>query len=288
MNIYFYAHTGHRVGLEHLRRLIPLIHYFENELDGWEVVTLVNDVRARSFGKECGLGRVATIDGVQDIGNIVNDEDVLVFSSEEPSEMMLDEMRSIYPYFVRFDDTLNPIRKGSEIVISPFVSGEGILQALIVNTQVREKNEKSIKSLLFMGDSDYSEESGVKSIEGNPTVLLGHYFSIDLRAKLAKLYTDCREEEDYDDALSQTQHLITGSIQAGIEITLLGGEVTLLDTTHSESVLKSSICQKLNLKLEKLTNNNLTKHNIESIVSVEKLNDVKTVAKYIQSTYWID
>lgn len=69
MRLFFYAKTGHRVGLDRLRRVVALM----NEFKEYEPFLMVEDFRAASFAKsELGVKKSIGIDDIRNMANFCN------------------------------------------------------------------------------------------------------------------------------------------------------------------------------------------------------------------------
>ena len=289
MKIYFYAHCGHRTGLDDVRRLLPLVLEFQNRYaQEHEVLFLVNDVRARAYAREEGIDRVATLDGVQDIANIVDQDDLLIFASRETNDVMLQEMAEYYPYFVRFDDTLSPRRYHDELVVSPVCEDQGIIKALVIDPRAFASHPKTTPSLLFIGDSDYEEKTpALPESLANVPLLCGHYFSLDLRRKIDAKFTTVLDEENYASTIYSAQKVITASIQSALEVYVSGGEVTFFTVTSTLSPLAQTIVSLADYTPRTIDNIDVSSPSID-LSGLQSLCDTKTIQKLsdiIQETY---
>lgn len=291
MKIYLYAHTGHRTGLDHLRRLIPLARSFQELGDAHDVMLLVNDVRARAYAREEGVARVATLDGVQDLANLVESDDLLIYSSPEAGEAMLAQMAGIYPYFVRFDDSSAPRRLLHELVVSPAVRGEGIVQALIVDPKYFVRSGRTLAAVLFMGDSDYSEElmQAPAALEGT-ALLAGRYFSIDLMRKIGTKFATVHDEESYDAMITGTTRLMTASAQSALEVIAGGGDAVFFAGEEGYSALGETLLfltenERISLKTLKNDADALKKDKIYPLL---KADSVGLLRDHICQTYLAD
>ena len=74
--LYYYANTGHKIGLERLRRGAALLNALSNQ--GVETQFLVNDFRAGLVAKELGVKDYVTVEGVQDIDAIAEHGDSII------------------------------------------------------------------------------------------------------------------------------------------------------------------------------------------------------------------
>jgi hypothetical protein len=100
MKIYYYAHTGHRIGLDRFRRAVAII----NSLDGIDITLLTSDYRIAQVAREFGIDKSVGIDVVRNIPNIAHNGDKIIFDSAEANPIMLDDMREYFSTFIRISD----------------------------------------------------------------------------------------------------------------------------------------------------------------------------------------
>jgi len=155
--IYYYVHTGHRVGLERLRRSAPVINALK-AMDV-DVTMLTNDFRAGEYAKEqFGIRKYVSVDVVRNIANIATPGDALVFDSEEENRAMWDEMADYFRAFVRITDNPDDFVSAGEGLVSSMKEGEGILKLDIVDPRYFETSSHDGGTWYFWGDDDYEQK----------------------------------------------------------------------------------------------------------------------------------
>ena len=216
MKIYYYVHTGHRTGLDRFRRACTIIR----ALGDVEITLLCSDFRIASEAKHFGISKSVGIDVVRNIPKIANYGDKIIFDSDEANPIMLEDMRKYFSAFIRISDNKNECKADNEFLISPYLSGEGICNALVVDEKYFQNEEKTIKLSYFFGDDDYEKdlEKNLGFIEDlNPDLLLGFYYFLDYEDFLRNKFKNHHEFEEYDEVIKKSQILITASPQAALE-----------------------------------------------------------------------
>ena len=146
--------------------------------------------------------------------------DKIIFDSDEANPIMLEDMRKYFSAFIRISDNKNECKADNEFLISPYLSGEGICNAIVVDDKYFQNEEKTIKLSYFFGDDDYEKdlEKNLGFIEDlNPDLLLGFYYFLDYEDFLRKKFKNHHEFEEYDEVIKKSQILITASPQAVLE-----------------------------------------------------------------------
>ena len=128
--LYYYAHTGHRIGLDRFRRAVAIL----NELDA-DITLLTSDFRIAQIGRDFGIEKSVGLDVVRNIPQIALAGDKLIFDSDEANPIMLEDMKE---YF----STLIQIKNDTIAVQGHFF----------------ETYEKSVKLSYFFGDDDYEKD----------------------------------------------------------------------------------------------------------------------------------
>lgn len=216
MKIYYYVHTGHRTGLDRFRRACTIIRSLEDV----EITLLCSDFRIANEARHFGVSNAVGIDVVRNIPKIARHGDKLIFDSDEANEIMLEDMRKYFSTFIRLSDDINDKWVDGEFLISPYLDGKNICNAIVVDDKYFLKEEKTIKLSYFFGDDDYEKdlEKNLSFIEElNPDLQLGFYYFIDYEEMLKKRFKNYHEFEEYDDTIKKSQILITASPQAVLE-----------------------------------------------------------------------
>lgn len=197
MQLYFYAKSGHSIGLDAVRRCASVA----SSLQEFDPILCTSDFRAGAYAKEhLGIKKYVSIDVLSNLPNLMQRGDILIYDTDEASDFMEKHMRD-------FCSVLYKI--GTDI---PFET---------VNTTLfkPQKNSSSSKALFF-GDDDYNdslltlcENSSKQSLP----LLLGHYFFLGNEKKLAPYFSSILEEEEYIKTIQNTKYLLSGSINACLE-----------------------------------------------------------------------
>lgn len=223
MKIYYYVHTGHRIGLDRFRRACTIIR----ALGDIDITLLCSDFRIANEARHFGVAKAVGIDVVRNIPKIANHGDKIIFDSDEANPIMLEEMRNYFSTFIRISDNKNDSKAEGEFLISPYLKGEGICNAIAVDDKYFAKEEKTIKLAYFFGDDDYEKdlEKNISFVEElNPELLLGFYYFLDYEDILRKKFKNHHEFEEYDKLIKKAQVLITASPQAVFENLASGGK----------------------------------------------------------------
>jgi hypothetical protein len=223
MKIYYYAQTGHRVGLDRFRRACTIIR----ALGDVDITLLCSDFRIANEARHFGVEKAVGIDVVRNIPQIAIHGDKLIFDSDEANPIMLEDMRNFFSTFIRVSDEKNDSKAEGEFLISPYLSGEGICNAIAVDEKYFAKEEKTIKLAYFFGDDDYEKdlEKNLDFVADlNPDLLLGFYYFLDYEDILRKRFKNHHEFEEYDEVIKKSQILITASPQAVFENLAAGGK----------------------------------------------------------------
>jgi len=200
MKIYYYVHTGHRVGLDRFRRAVAIIKELQKDM---EITLLCSDFRIASEAKEFGIKTSVGIDVVRNIPYIAHHGDKIIFDSDEANPVMLEDMREFFSSFVHL--------KENEVM---------------VDDKYFTNEEKTIKKALFFGDDDYEKdlEKHLDFFDGLELDLqLGFYYFLDYEDMLKQKFSNNHEFEEYDSVITKTDILITPSPQAILENLAAGG-----------------------------------------------------------------
>ncbi len=222
MKTYYYVHTGHRIGLDRFRRAATIIR----ALGDVDITLLCSDFRIAQEARNFGVDKSVGIDVVRNIPQIANNGDQLIFDSDEANPLMLEDMRKYFSTFIRVSDNKDDKKEEGEILISPYLEGDGICTAYVVDEKYFEQKEKTIKLSYFFGDDDYEKdlEKNLSFIEDlHPDLLLGFYYFFDYEDMLKEKFINHHEFEDYDEVIQKSQILITASPQAVLENLASGG-----------------------------------------------------------------
>jgi hypothetical protein len=225
--LYYYANTGHKLGLERLRRGVALL----NSLSNQDVQTqfLVNDFRAGLVAKDLGVKDYVTVEGVQDIDAIAQNGDSIIIDSIEDDHGRLVKYCADFKNVWRFAHDENDKIIHSEILLD--------LNTVFVDDSYFKESKKEERTLFFLGDADYD-----KVILGNTDffktcdmeLLLGNYFFVKYEDDLARLFTLLHEPEEYSELIRTSSIVVTASAQTAFEVKASGGRSIYLNIMPDE------------------------------------------------------
>lgn len=216
MKIFYYVHTGHRIGLDRFRRAAAMI----KSLDSDNITLLCSDFRTAQIARDYGVKNSLGVDVVRNIPQIAHHGDQIIFDSVEANPIMLDDMRKFFSTFIRVSDDKNDTKEENELLISPYLSGDGICKGYAVDEVYFGESKKTIDISFFFGDDDYEKdlEKNLDFLSDiNPHLQLGFYYFLDYEEMLKNKFTNWSEFEDYEEMILKTDILLTASPQAVLE-----------------------------------------------------------------------
>lgn len=216
MRLFYYVHTGHRIGLDRFRRAAAII----KGLGDVDITLLTSDYRIASEAKNYGIKRSVGIDVVRNIPQIAQKDDAIIFDSAEHNPTMLEDMTQFFSIFIRISDDPHDIRHPKEFLISPYLEGENICKAIVVDPQYFEAQQKTIKRCFFFGDDDYEKdlEKHLEMFrEYKMDLGIGFYYFIGYEDILASAFGNQHEFEDYETMIKTSGVLVSASPQAVLE-----------------------------------------------------------------------
>ena len=220
---FYYVHTGHRVGLDRFRRAAAILNALKDE----DITLLTSDYRIAQEARNFGIEKSVGIDVVRNIPQIANNGDKLIFDSDEANSIMLEDMREYFSAFIRISDDKDDVKADKEFLISPYLEGEGICNAIVVHDKYFAAFEKSVELSYFFGDDDYEKdlEKHLDFVEGiNPHLQLGFYYFLDYEDMLSQKFEHTFEFEEYDEMIQSSKVLLTASPQAVLDSLAAGGK----------------------------------------------------------------
>ena len=223
MRIFYYVHTGHRIGLDRFRRAATIIR----ALGDVDITLLCSDFRIAQIAQDFGVANSVGLDVVRNIPQISHHGDKLIFDSEEANPIMLDDMRSYFSTFIRVSDSAEDKKEDNELLISPYLDGDGICNAYAIDDKFFQKYEKTVKVSYFFGDDDYEkdlEKNFNFLAELKPHLQLGFYYFLDYEDELKNRFPNYFEFEDYDEMITKSEILITSSPQAVLDSLAAGSK----------------------------------------------------------------
>ena len=227
MRLFYYVHTGHRIGLDRFRRAATIIR----ALDDVDITLLTSDFRIASVARDYGVKRSVGVDVVRNIPQIANNGDKIIFDSAEINPIMLDDMTRYFSTFIRISDDPNEQKHPGELLVSPYLEGEGVFKGVAVDNDCFEPKAKTIARTFFFGDDDYEEDLAVHRgvFDGLDLDLLeGFYWFHGYGKKLADHFKTLHDEESYTEVIASSNVLVTSSPQAALENLAGGGKPVYL------------------------------------------------------------
>ena len=206
MKIYFYAKSGHTIGLEATKKCATIINILKN----FDPILCTSDFRAGAFAKDnLGIKKYVNIDVVRNLTNIMQRNDILFYSSDEVNEKMKKDMKDFCSLSYCIDDF------------------EGVL----VDKSLYTKNEnQSLEKTIFFGDDDYYNqflEMATKSDKSDINLLMGHYFFLGNEKVFKNHFVNVIDEEEYVDTIINSKYLLTASLQTACESIACGNKPVL-------------------------------------------------------------
>lgn len=221
MRLFYYVHTGHRIGLDRFHRAAAII----NGLGDVDITLLSPDYRIAAEAKDFGIKRSVGMDVVRNIPQIAEHGDKIIFDSAELNPMLLDDMSQFFSTFIRIGDSPSDTKHPKEFLISPYLSGDGIAQGIIIGEHYYEQRPKTIPMALFFGDDDYEKDLGLHQEIFAPykmDLVMGFYHFLGCEKDLLESFNTIYEWEKYDEVIRSTDILLTASPMAALQ-SLAGG-----------------------------------------------------------------
>jgi len=223
MRTFYYVHTGHRIGLDRFRRAVAILEQLQDK----DITLLTSDYRIAQAARDFGIEKSVGIDVVRNIPQISHNGDKLIFDSVEANPIMLDDMRNYFSKFVRISDDKDDKKAEKEFLISPYLQGEGICNAVAVSEHFFGEFEKSVEMTYFFGDDDYEKdlEKHLDFVEDlNPHLQLGFYYFLDYEDMLKEKFKNSFEFEEYEEMIRSSEILLSASVQAVLDSLASGGK----------------------------------------------------------------
>lgn len=206
MKIYFYAKSGHTIGLEATKKCATII----NILKDFDPILCTSDFRAGAFAKDnLGVKKYVNIDVVRNLTNIMQRNDILFYSSDEVNEQMKEDMKDFCSLSYCIDDF------------------EGVL---VDKTLYTQNDNPSLEKTIFFGDDDYYNEfleMATKSEKSDINLLMGHYFFLGNEKIFKNHFANVIDEEEYVDTIVNSKYLLTASLQTACESIACGNKPVL-------------------------------------------------------------
>jgi hypothetical protein len=227
MRLFYYVHTGHRIGLDRFRRAATIIR----ELGDVDITLLTSDFRIASVARDYGVNRAVGVDVVRNIPQIAHHGDQIIFDSAEANPALLADMQRFFSTFIRVSDDPEDEKGAGEFLLSPYLEGEDIYRGFAIDPACFEAKEKRIKRAFFFGDDDYEEDllKHLDMFRGHGMeLLLGFYWFFGYEEKVGDAFGKQHESEEYDEVVRGSEVLVTASPQAALENLASGGRPVFL------------------------------------------------------------
>ncbi|WP_415406611.1 hypothetical protein ACLHDG_12660 [Sulfurovum sp. CS9] len=233
--LFYYTNTGHKIGLERLRRGAALLKRLASK--GIETQLLVNDFRAGLVAKELGVKEYVTVETVQDIDAIAQFGDSIIIDSPEDDHGRLVKYCEDFKNVWRFEVGNDDVSVHGETLFKVECKDESCEDAVIIDDDYFEETAKEERTLFFLSDADYdkiilSNEVFFKTL--NMELLLGNYFFVKYEDDLAKLFSTLHEPEEYMDLIKSSSHIVTASAQTALEAKVSGAKVIYLQLSNND------------------------------------------------------
>ncbi|SFZ99074.1 hypothetical protein MNB_SV-5-988 [hydrothermal vent metagenome] len=247
--LFYYANSGHKVGLERVRRGAALLNILESQ--GVETQLLVNDFRAGLAARDLGVKEYVTVETVQDIDAIADAGNSIIIDSPEDDHGRLVKYCADFKNVWRFEHDSSDRSVHGEILFKSDCLADDCVDSLIVDEIFFDQKIKEERVLFFLGDADYN-----KNILNNKTffqefdmeLLLGSYFFVKYENDLEKLFTTLHEPEDYVYLVTKSSTIVTSSSQTAFEAKLSGAKVIYLNIDN-ETIYPVSLLEKHNIDI---------------------------------------
>ena len=229
MKLYYYAYSGHKNGLDRVKRAAPILNNLRAE--GLETMLLVNDFRAGLVAREFGVSESVTIETIQDIDAIAQIGDVVIIDSPEDDHGRLVKYCSDFKKVFRFAQNKGDRSIHGEIMLR-IDADENSISSLIVDDVYFEKHEKIERTLFFFSDSDADKmilNNADFFKDSDMELLLGHYFYVKYEDDLSKIFKVLHEPEEYTDLICSSSRVVTASFQTALEATISGAKVIFIE-----------------------------------------------------------
>jgi spore coat polysaccharide biosynthesis predicted glycosyltransferase SpsG len=228
--LYYYAHSGHKVGLDRVRRGAAVLKKLNSS--GVEAQLLINDFRAGLVAKELGVKEYVTVETVQDIDAIAQFGDSIIIDSPEDDHGRLVKYCEDFKNVWRFEVGSDDVSIHGEILFKIECKDESCLNAVIIDDIYFEHKEKKEQTIFFLSDADYDKiilnnREFFQSI--NMELILGNYFFVKYEDDLAKLFSRLHEPEEYEELIRSSTNIITASSQTALEAKMSGANVIYIN-----------------------------------------------------------
>ena len=230
MKVYYYAFTGHKYGLDRMKRASVVVKKLKE--NGIETMLLVSDFRAGLVARDFGVSESITIEGIQDIDAVAQIGDSIIIDSPEDDHGRLVKYCSDFKSVFRFAEHAKDKSIHGEIMLQINATENESISSLIVDDIYFQEHKKEERTLFFLGDSDagkviLNHKDFFKDLEME--LLLGNYFYVKYENDLSKIFTILHEADEYIDLICSSSRVVTASFQTALEATVAQAEVIFID-----------------------------------------------------------
>ena len=222
MQLYFYAKSGHTVGLEETKRCASIA----NLLKEFNPILCTSDFRAGAFAKDnFGIKKYVNIDVVRNLHNIMHRGDILIYDTPEVTSEMKEDMKDFCSLLYGINDELSGI--------------------IVDTTFYYSQENPTLEKTLFFGDDDYNNqliEMTKESEKFDITLLMGHYFFLGNEKLFENNFSKVIDEEEYVHTIQNSKYLLTASLQTALESLACGNYPVLFkrfDKNYNEELIKN-------------------------------------------------
>ncbi len=231
--LYYYANSGHKIGLERVRRGAALLKRLASH--GVATQLLVNDFRAGLVARDLGVNEYVTIETVQDIDAIAEVGSSIIIDSSEDDHGRLVKYCSDFKNVWRFEHSDDDASVHGETLFRANCKDDNCVSAVIIDDDYFDKAQKEERVLFFLGDADYDKtilnnKAFFKAFEME--LLLGNYFFVKYEDDLTKLFSTLHEPEEYADLIKGSSCIVTASAQTALEARVSETKVIYIDLSN--------------------------------------------------------
>ena len=231
MKLYYYAFTGHKYGLDRMKRATVVLNKLRD--NGIDTMLLVNDFRAGLVAREFGVPESVTIEGIQDIDAVAQIGDWVIIDSPEDDHGRLVKYCSDFKSVFRFAENSEDKSIHGETILKIDCKSEECISSLLVDDIYFEEHKKENRTLFFLGDSDANKMilNNADFFKGSDMeLLLGNYFYVKYESDLEKIFDTLHEAEEYVDLICSSSRVVTASFQTALDASVAGAEVIFIET----------------------------------------------------------
>ena len=246
--LYYYAHTGHKIGLDRAKRGVAVIKALQEE--GVSCQLLVNDFRAGVALKEHGLREYVTIETIQDIDAIAQMGDSIIIDSNEDDHGRLVKYVADFKQVWRFAHDRDDKSIHGEILFKEACESDRCIDSVVIDKEYFRLVDKVKSVRFFLGDADYdktilSNSNFFKQFDMD--LILGHYFFVKYEDDLAKIFNSLIEPEEYIESIKESKTVVTCSSQTALEAKASGAD-TIYIIWEKEPLYTHKLLQRYGIK----------------------------------------